>query len=72
MSKVVRFRIDPRSIQGAIREIEAYKRRLSKINDDICINLAKIGMQEASVRFASAQYDGTNDSVVTIEQMENG
>lgn len=72
MSKVIRFRLDPRSIQGAIREIEAYKRKLSKINDDICLNLAKIGMQEASVRFASAQYDGTNDSVVTIEQIENG
>lgn len=72
MSKVIRFRLYSRSIQGAIREIEAYKRRLSKIKDDICLNLAKIGMQEASVRFASAQYDGTNDSVVTIEQMENG
>lgn len=72
MSKVIRFRLDSRSIQGAIREIEAYKRRLSKIKDDICLNLAKIGMQEASIRFASAQYDGTNDSVVTIEQTENG
>lgn len=72
MSKVIRFRLDSRSIQGAIREIEAYKRRLSKIKDDICLNLAKIGMQEASIRFASAQYDGKNDSVVTIEQTENG
>lgn len=29
-------------------------------------------MHEASVRFSSAQYDGTNDSNVSIEQTQNG
>lgn len=36
------------------------------------MELARIGMQEASVRFSTAQYDGTNDSSVTIEQTQNG
>lgn len=36
------------------------------------MELARIGMQEASVRFTTAQYDGSNDSTVTIEQTQNG
>ena len=36
------------------------------------MELARIGMQEASVRFSTAQYDGTNDSNVTIEKTQNG
>lgn len=73
MSKVIRFRLDSRSIQGAIREIEAYKRRLSEIGREICERLAKeVGLEEAKIRFESAIYDGVNDVKVTVEQTENG
>lgn len=72
MSKTIRFKLDARSINNAIKEIEAYKRKLSQIRMTICENLARIGMQEASVRFASAQYDGVNDSEVTIEATDKG
>lgn len=72
MSKTIRVKLNARSIGNAIKEIEAYRNKLSQIRENICNNLAQIGMQEASVRFATAQYDGTNDSSVTIEKTENG
>lgn len=72
MSRTIKIKLNTRSINAAIKEIEAYRNRLARIKEDICSNLAQIGMQEASVRFAAAQYDGTNDSSVTIEQTQNG
>lgn len=62
---------DRSSIQAAIREVEAYAERLSGIEKRICEGLAKIGLEEASVRFASAQYDGTNDVSVSVEEDGN-
>lgn len=64
--------MNARSIRNAIKEIEAYRNRLARIKERICLELARIGMQEASIRFSTAQYDGTNDSNVTIEQTQNG
>lgn len=72
MSKTIRIQLNARSIRNAIKEIEAYRNKLSRIREKICMELARIGMQEASVRFSNAQYDGTNDSNVTIEQTQSG
>lgn len=72
MSKTIRISLNARSIRNAIKEIEAYRDRLSRIRENICMELAEIGMKEASVRFASAHYDGVNDSSVTIEPIING
>lgn len=72
MSKTIKIKLSVRSINAAIKEIEAYRNKLESIRETICRNLAQIGMQEASVRFASAHYDGANDSSVTIEPMING
>ena len=72
MSKTIRIKLNTRSINNAIKQIEAYKNRLVAIRTTICEELAKIGMKEAEIRFANAQYDGVNDSCVTIEQTENG
>lgn len=72
MSRTIKVKLNTRSINAAIKEIEAYRYRLSRISENICMELARIGMQEASVRFVTAQYDGTNDSSVSIEQTQNG
>lgn len=72
MSRTIKIQLNARSINAAIKEIEAYRNKLGQIRENICRNLAQIGMQEASVRFASAHYDGVNDSSVTIEPMING
>ena len=72
MSTRIRIKLDARSIGNAIKQIEAYKARLATIRQTICEELAKRGMEEAQVRFDSAQYDGVNDAEVKIEQTENG
>lgn len=72
MSKTIKIKLSVRSINAAIKEVEAYRNKLESIRETICRNLAQIGMQEASVRFESAHYDGVNDSSVVIEPMDNG
>ncbi len=72
MSRTIKVKLNTRSINAAIKEIEAYRNRLARIEESICFELSRIGMQEASVRFSTAQYDGTNDSSVTIEQTQSG
>lgn len=72
MSKKIKVKLTTRGINDAIKQIEAYKQSLARIRATICERLAEIGMKDASVRFASAQYDGTNDSDVTIEPTPTG
>jgi hypothetical protein len=72
LSKTIKIKLNTRSINAAIKEVEAYRKRLKTIRENICRNLSEVGMKEASVRFDSAHYDGTNDSSVTIEPTENG
>lgn len=38
----------------------------------MALKLAEYGAEEARVRFAGAQYDGTNDTRVTVEPVPNG
>lgn len=72
LAKTIRFALDVRSINKAIKEAEAYCAKLKRIEESICEGLAQIGLKEASVRFSSARYDGVNDSSVSIEQTEKG
>lgn len=70
--KTIRMRLTGRDIGRAIREVEAYNARLETKAKEVARRLAEIGLQVASVRFANAQYDGTNDASVSIEPTENG
>lgn len=72
VSKTIRFSLDVRSINKAIKELESYMKKLKQIEQKICEGLAEIGLEEASVRFSSAQYDGDNDVSVKLEQTEKG
>lgn len=70
--KTLKIKLDTRSINGAIKEIESMIAKLDSIDKEICENLAAIGLKEASVRFASAKYDGKNDSEVHVEATDTG
>ena len=72
MSKTIKVQLTARSIANAIKQLEAYRSRLDRIRERICSDLARIGMEEAKIRFESAQYDGINDAVVTIEPTAKG
>lgn len=72
MAKTIRLNLTGRSIGRAIREVEAYKAKLTERARTLCARLADIGLNVASVRFANAQYDGTNDASVTVEPTDKG
>lgn len=73
MSKtVIRFSLNPKDIDRAIKEVEKYKREFLKKEKQLLEALAKIGLKEASIRFTTAMYDGTNDSQVSLDSIPNG
>jgi hypothetical protein len=72
MSKVIRVSLSPKSIDRAIKELKAYRDSLESRKQRLLDELANIGVHEASVRFITAMYDGTNDTDVTLEPIENG
>jgi len=64
--------LDEKSIGQAIKELEKYKKWVAEKTKLLCEKLAIIGAQEASVRFASAMYDGDNDVSVEVSPTDNG
>lgn len=49
------------TLHKAIAEIESYQKELDEKIHTLMERLAEIGIEEATVRFANAIYDGTND-----------
>lgn len=49
------------TLHKAITEIESYQKELDEKVHILMERLAEIGIEEATVRFANAIYDGTND-----------
>ena len=73
MSKrVISFSLNPNDISRAIKEIEEYKREFLAKSKKLLEALAMIGLKEASVRFTTAMYDGTNDTEVRLDTIKNG
>ena len=60
------------SISNAIKQVADYKKWVLEKNNLLLQKLALIGAQEASVRFATAIYDGYNDSSVKVEKQGTG
>lgn len=59
-------------IKVAIAEIRLYQKWVEKKTKQITEQLSLIGINEASIRFANAQYDGANDVQVRTEESANG
>ena len=72
MSKVIKMSLSPKSIGQVIKELRAYRDSLENRKQQLLDELAKIGLNEAQVRFTNAMYDGINDSDVTLRTIENG
>lgn len=70
--KVISMTLSTKSIGKAIRELDRYKQSLLKKEQLLLEKLAYIGVKEASVRFTTAMYDGTNDVTVTLEKSGKG
>lgn len=70
--KIISFSLNTADIERAIKEIEQYKQDLIRKEKLLVEKLAYIGVQEASIRFTTAMYDGVNDSMVSLEQTPSG
>ena len=70
--RVIEFNLGAKSIDGAIKELQAYKAWVKEKTAELIRRLAEVGAAEAKVRFAAAQYDGDNDAVVSVEAIDRG
>ena len=70
--KVISFKLNTQEINRAIREVEQYKQELLRKEKLLLEKLAMIGVQEASVRFTTALYDGVNDVTVSLDSNGKG
>lgn len=64
--------LSEKSVTNAIRQLAKYRRELESKTRLLAEGLAMIGVKEASIRFATAMYDGTNDVEVGLERIKDG
>lgn len=64
--------LNEQDIERAINELKTYKQEFLRKEKQLLEGLAKIGLKEASVRFTTAMYDGTNDVSVRLDETNNG
>lgn len=68
----IRVRLDSKSIDAAIKELNAYKDSLPRKLDELCKRLAAIGATNISLGYARAAYTGKKDVDVSVEKTEKG
>ena len=69
---VISTGLSEQEISRAIKELKAYKQGFLDREKRLLEGLAEIGLKEASVRFTTAMYDGTNDVSVRLDASKNG
>ena len=68
MSKTIVINgLSKESITSAIREVREYKTWITQKEKELRRRLAELGADVARVQFAGAQYDGTNDVSVRVD-----
>lgn len=72
MSKKITVELSKDGVQKAIAELKAYKQWVESKTKALLEQLSLIGINEASIRFANAQYDGTNNVQLSTEERAEG
>jgi len=67
-NKVIKVPLTEQGINNAIKELNKYKKWLKDRTEKFVKALGDEGMQIAKAKFQTAQYDGTNDVSVSVEQ----
>jgi hypothetical protein len=70
--RIIECTLNEKDIDRAIKELKAYKQEFLRKEKQLLEGLAEIGIKEASVRFTTAMYDGTNDVSVHLDETKNG
>ena len=68
----ISMKVSSSSVQDAIKALRSYQHSLDVKTDKLLLELANIGVKEASIRFTTAIYDGVNDSSVTLKPIQGG
>ena len=63
---------DKKSIAQAEKIVRQYKKDFEAKEQEFCRRLAEIGVSVAQAGFATADYDGVNDVMVSMEKTANG
>ena len=66
--KIIKIRLNEKSIDQAIKELNSYKEWLTKKTKEFLKALADEGVELASAKFVNAVYDGTNDVSCSVEE----
>ena len=69
--KIVINPFDPKSISTALEQVQKYKKDFLTKEREFIRRLAEIGVRVAQSGFATADYDGINDVVVSMVQTKN-
>ena len=69
---VIKCDLSEQEIERAIKELKQYKAKFLEKEKRLLEGLAEIGIKEASVRFTTAMYDGTNDVSVRLDETNSG
>lgn len=67
----IKVRLSDAGVREAERQIQEYKTSLNQKAKELAFRLALKGIDVAKVRFANAQYAGSNDVTCHIEQKDN-
>lgn len=71
MPKTIAVELSTESINEAIKELRRYKRWVTEKERELRIRLAQIGATVASIQFARAIYNGTNDITVRVDNTKS-
>ena len=69
---IIEIGLSKQDIAHAIKKVKEYKQDFLDREQKLLEGLAEIGLKEASVRFTTAMYDGTNDVSVMLDTTKNG
>lgn len=72
MKRIVINPFDKKSIERACEIVTQYKKDFESKEAEFIRRLAEIGVSVASAGFSTADYDGVNDVVVSMEKTETG
>ena len=70
--KIVINPFDPKSIATALAQVQQFKKEFVEKEQQFIRRLAEIGVRVAQAGFSTADYDGVNDVVVSMEKTSNG
>jgi hypothetical protein len=70
--KIVINPFDAKSLNAAIKQLKQYEKDFQQKEAEFVRRLAEIGVSVARTGFATAEYDGVNDVVVSLEQTPHG